>query len=257
MSDENGKGFFNPQNGSDKDGSQSESSVTPSPPAEESGQGTQPQFVTAEILDQRLTEFERKIQSSRDSALSTFDKRVRNKIEQVEKDIEAWRKAGVNITPEQEQQRRIDAMQQAMLENPDANSSSSQSAQAMQDKDLERITNEVNARAKQYMDQVGITFEENDPELMLLDQSSPEAYLSSLRMALYQKRMRIGEVQQPSAQARVPSMAQGSAKLTSKEQQFYEEYKAAQGKGLSFARAIRQKWADQGVDVNAISQKLT
>jgi hypothetical protein len=252
MSDEQGKGLFNPQGSSDEAGTPSEAPVTPSQPVEEPGQEAQTKFVTAEILDQKLTEFERKIQSSRDSALSTFDKRVKTKIEQVEKDINSWRKAGVKITPEQEQQRRLEAMQQAMLENPDTQSSSPQPAQAMQGGDVETIRNEVNARAKQYMDQVGIAFEESDPELMLLDHSSPDAYLSSLRMALYQKRMRVGEVQAPPAQVRVPSMAQGSTALKKKEQLFLDEYKAAAGKGTSYAGEIRRRWRDQGVDVDTV-----
>jgi hypothetical protein len=257
MSDQQGEGLFNPQGSSDGGGTPSESPETPSQPVEESGQESQPQFVTADVLDKKLTEFERKIQSSRDSALSTFDKRIKAKIEQVEKDNEELRKLGVKLTPDQEQQRRLNAMQQAMLENPDAQSSSPQPAQATQGQDVEAIRSEVNARAKQYMDQVGITFEEGDPELMLLDHSSPDAYLSSLRMALYQKRVRSGDVQPPSAQARVPSMAQGSTALKKKEQLFLDEYKAAEGKGLSYARAIRQKWAAEGVDVNALTQQLS
>ena len=139
-----------------------------------------------------------------------------------------------------------------MLENPDTQSSSPQPAQAMQGGDVETIRNEVNARAKQYMDQVGIAFEESDPELMLLDHSSPDAYLSSLRMALYQKRMRVGEVQAPPAQVRVPSMAQGSTALKKKEQLFLDEYKAAAGKGTSYAGEIRRRWRDQGVDVDTV-----
>lgn len=257
MSDENGEGLFNPQGNADQNGNGSVAPETPSQQPEGNGEENQPKFVTEDILNQKLEELSRKVQSSRDSALSTFDKRIKQRVEQVEKDIEAWRKAGVNITPEQEQQRRLEAMQQAMLDNSDADSPSGQREPASSQQPQEDIVREVNAWAAQKVQQAGITLEQSDPEIVLLDQSSPEAFKQSFTQALYQKRVRTGETQGPPAQARIPSMAQGSTKPPTKaEQKFLEEYKAAKGKGTGYAREIRDKYRQAGVDVDSLASQI-
>ena len=256
MSDENSEGLFKPADGDPGTGEPEPSTEKPldANPEETAQERPEPQFVTEDALNKRLEDFERKVQSSRDSALSTFDKRIKQKIETVEKDIDRWRKQGVKITAEQEQQRRLDAISEAITENEDAGVSEPKTDQANQSMVDEKTVNEVNARAYQISQQAGINLEEGDPELLLLDQSSPETFLSSFRNALYQKKLRSGEPGAP-PQARIPSMGQQTKAPPGSDEQFIKEYKAAAGQGLGRAREIRNKWADKGVDVNTLIEQ--
>lgn len=250
MADENGTGAFNPQASEDGNGTPSPQPETPLVPPEDTGEEPQPKYVTEDTLKSTLESFERRMQSSRDSALGTFDKRIKAKIEQVEKDVKGWREQGVTISPEQEQQRRMKALEEVMLENPDTNQPSGQPGEATQGVPDEAVVKETNARAAQIMQQTGIQIEDGDPELVLLDQTSPEAYLASLRNALYQKGLRAGSTQSSAPpEARIPSMGQGRKPTTDIEKDFLKEYQAAEGKGLEAARQIRQKYMSKGVDV--------
>lgn len=251
MSDEKGVGSFNPGAGDSGQGGSQPTEPTPSQQEGTVTEDQQPKYITEEALNERLEAIQRQVQSSRDSALSTFDKRIKAKIENVERDIKAWREQGVNISPEQEQQRRLNALQEAILENPDASMTSNQQADARQAGGNEDIVREVNARAYQISQQAGIELQEGDPELLLLDQSSPEAYLSSFRNALYQKRLRSSGSAKP-PEARIPSMGQATKVPEGSEEQFIKEYKAAQGLGLQKAREIRQKYMAKGMDVQRL-----
>ena len=254
MSDETGNGLFNPTEGEGEGGSSQPSEETPLQPVEEAEKEGQPQYVTEDALNKRLDEFERKVQSSRDSALSTFDKRIKQKIDTVEKDIKDWRDQGVKITPQQEEQRRLNAIREAMLEEPDADTSSNVPDEANKSMPGEDVIKEINARAYQISQQTGIALEEGDPELMLLDQSSPDAFIGSFRNALYQKKLRTGENgTQP--ETRIPSMGQQTKKPPGADEEFLKEYKAAAGKGLGNAREIREKWASKGVDTQKLIQE--
>ena len=251
MSDENGAALFNPGSGVTPKGKEDNIDPTPSQTEGQDEESQQPKYITEDILNERLEDFQRRVQSSRDSALSTFDKRIKSKIENVERDIEAWRKTGVNITPEQEQQRRLNALQEAILENPDAPSPSSQPANARQQGNQEELVKRINAQAYQISQQAGVQLAENDPELTLLDQSSPEAYLQSFRNALYQKQLRTGQNAKP-PEARVPSMGTATKPPADLAEQFLKEYKAAQGKGLQTARDIRERYRQRGLNVGEI-----
>lgn len=250
VSDDNGVGSFSP--GGDSGGEAKPQPIDNTPSTtEDTGNEEQPKYITEDALNERLAQIERKVQSSRDSALSTFDKRIKGKIQAVESDIEAWRKQGVKITPEQEQQRRLNALQEAMMENPDATNPSSQPTGGTGGDNREEIVNKVNAQAYQIAQQAGVELEQDDPELMLIDQSSPQSYLASYRNALYQKKLRAGANAKP-PEARIPSMGQATKAPAGLAEQFLQEYKAAQGKGLQKARDIRKKFRDRGVDVRQV-----
>lgn len=255
MSDENGEALFNPQAGGDGAGTPSQPPVTPSAPPEEPGEeGQEPKYVTEDALSKALDDVRREVQSSRDKALSTFDKRYAEKLKEVDRIVEYNKQAKIPMTPEQERALRMQALDEASKE-AGAGQPSGQPGVATPAADQEQITKEVNAWAARQSQQAGIQLEKEDPEVALLDHSSPEAFKESFKQALYQKRLRAGATATP-PEARIPSLGQPVGRPNpGMDAQFVKEYKAARSKGLTYARSIREKYAAKGVDVNGLIAK--
>ena len=206
-------------------------------------------------MNQRLEEVRREVQSSRDKALSTFDKRYADKLKEVDRIVEYNKQAKIPMTPEQEQALRLRALDEASKE-AGAGQPSDPSGVATPAADQEQIQKDVNAWAARQAQEAGVTLDQNDPEWALLDRhSTPEAFKSSFNQALYQKRLRTG-VTAPPPDARIPSLGQPQGRPNpGLDAQFIKDYKAAEGKGMSYARSIREKYAAKGVDVNGLINK--
>lgn len=255
MGDENGNGLFDPTAGGEDNGNVQPSTVQPSGENQETQvERTEPKVVTEDILNQRLEEFERKVQSSRDSALSSFDKRIRASLDEVERQIERSKKAGIPMKPEDEEKLRQQAFQEAAMNQPNSNNPSGPQPDNASPPDQAELVKRVNARAAQIQEEFGLDeITKDDPEFRLIERTStPDAFLMSFRNACYQKALRT-EAEAPPPSARISSMARPSGPPPKgAAQQFINEYKAAQGQGMDVARGIRRKYAKMNVDVDRI-----
>ena len=252
MSDENGEGLFTPQEGNDGAGTPSEQPEIPSQPEEEAAEEVQPKYVTEDYLKQALEDVRREVQSSRDKALSTFDKRYAEKLSRVDEIVAANKKAGIEMSPDKERALRMQALEDASRESGSANADGSPKAEgeAKPNVSMEAIIKETNARAAQIQQQAGIMITKDDPEWLLIDQSTPQAFLDSFRNAVYQKKLR-GTGSSAPPEARIPSMGQRTKAAPGDKEQFMKEYSAAAGKGPDLAREIRYKYAAKGLNVDA------
>lgn len=254
MGDGEGKDFFDPAGEGEGAGNAEPSTDQPSGESqEEQGENVEPKVVTEDILNQRLQEFERKVQSSRDSALSSLDKRYKRSLEAVDQAVERLKKAGDEVKPETVERMRQQAVQEAMISDA-SDEPSGQDANARPNDQQDELTKRVNARAAEIVNEFGLeTITKEDPEWRLVEQKSgPDAFLASFRNACFAKAQRT-QAEAPPPEARIPSTATASGPPPKgAAAQFLKEYRAAQGKGLRVAREIREKYLKQNVDVDGL-----
>lgn len=189
MGNEQEAGLFAPGADVPAGGTAETPAQPPSQPAENAGAEAEPKFVTESALEEKLELLSREIQSTRDKALYTENKKLKARFDAIEKDVAAWREQGIEITAQQVKDRKMAAMQDTLV------SSDAQSPGTNDDltsSPAPDIVSQTNARAEAISKELGVRVDADDPEAKLLEQSSPAAFLASYRLACWQKSQRVG-----------------------------------------------------------------
>lgn len=192
-----------------------------SPPAEQpQGNASQPEYITRQEA-QRMAEDAaeaafRKAQGLLDKRSDGLLKKVQTDIRNIEQAIDLQKKAGIVITPEQEDKLKQQAYMRALSESesapqPGEGATSSASpapagAPAAQPAAQVEPLDPVSAEALNMMQVAGVSIEESDPEYQTIDQNSPYRFLKSVEAAIVAKKARLASNPQPSgAPTRTPT----------------------------------------------------
>jgi len=178
----------------------------------EGGSAAQPQYVTLDeaqrIATDAAEEAFRRAQSLYSKGQAGFEKKVQADLRNLEKALELQKKAGVTVTPEQENHMRQQVINQAFMDGDQPTQPAAPGAQPAQAGEGAEDIDPVTADAWRLMDEAGVTIEDDDPEVALLNQGSPYVFLKSIEAAIAAKRQRLGNTPQPQAQPpRTPTNA--------------------------------------------------
>ena len=218
----------------------------------EQGQATEPEYLTraeAQRLRQEITdEVLRQTQSLTDKAASRIDKKLQDELKKIGDVIKLQRQAGIEITPEQERAMRQTAYDTVFSQLSDSEpdhpkGQNTPSAPVGEDeKAMRAVAAAMNDLTDDIYKEVGVVVEQNDPEVELIDQSSPAAFLKSLRKAAEKKAQRIATP----AEARITSLAKGTK--TSLETQYAEERAKIQGDVEALIQ-LKKKYRAKGLQI--------
>lgn len=209
-----------------------------------------PQFVSRDEFQQALEMVKRETQGLVDKNVSRLDKRVKEAAEKVDELVELGKVSGMQFTQEQIAQLKDRAVHQALMtadQQPSGQSAQPQAAQPQAQQD-----DPVTVTARMIMQKAGITIDQNDPELSIVDSKTddPGVFLESVRKAIEAKKQRLNR---PAGNAAaVPgALATGSAPANLIEQ-FQREMREHRGQGMRVANEIKNKYRQKGVDVDNI-----
>lgn len=181
----------------------------------------QPQYVTLEqatkLAQDAAEEAFRRAQSLYSKGQAGFEKRVQADLKNLEKALDLQKKAGVTITPEQENSMRQQVINQAFMEDGQNTGQPNQGTAPAQAPEGEEVPNNpIEATAWQMMRDAGIDIYDEDPEFALVDQETENAYafLKSIETAIEAKRQRLAGSPAGQQQTRLPTNAGASGQPT-------------------------------------------
>jgi hypothetical protein len=229
--------------------------VSQGTPAVEQELTTEPQYLTREeaqhLFEEQKNDLLRQTQSLTDKASSRLDKKLREEIKKVNDVIDLQKKAGITITPEQERVMRQMAYDNALGSiSEDAEDLSKGAAKPQEINDPEQMAKAaaavIGGLANDIYKQAGVTIYENDPEVDLIDQSSPIAFLDSIKAATEKKKQRI----QTAPEARIASLGKGqSTNLEAQMIAQYEERKSKIQGDVEALIALKKEFRSKGLQV--------
>lgn len=212
------------------------------------GQQEQNGFVSRAELAQVLDELKRETQSLVDKNVSRVDRRVEAATRKAEETPETLKAAGMQVSPQQEQQIRTTAVNQALLtsEKP-----SEQGMPSPAQGQAGQQAHPVDMAADAILQAHGVSLDQNDPEVKLIDGNTtdPNVYLASITKAAAAKKARIEKG--GNGAAGVPG-AIGSGASSGSLQQAYEKAIANIPRGQSgqMERSkIRADYRKRGLDI--------
>jgi hypothetical protein len=207
--------------------------VSQEPAKAENEQETAPEYLTREeaqrLFEEQKNDLLKQTQSLTDKASSRLDKQLRSEIKKVNDVIDLQKKAGINITPEQERTMRQMAYDNAIGQvGEETDDSEKGAAKPLEVNDPQQVMKAATAAVidglvTDIYKEAGITVFENDPELEMIDKTTPMAFLNSIKAAVEKKRQRI----QTAPETRIASLGKGQQ--TNLEAQYLEEKKKVQG----------------------------
>lgn len=164
-------------------------------PPEQKG-AVQPQYLTLEEARRMAEEAEekafRRAQGLIEKTNAGVVKKVQSDLKNLEQSIALQKKAGIEITADQEEKLKQQVFQRAFTEVEEspapAQTAPAQAAPVQQPDNIDPIT----AEAVKMMQDAGVWIDDDDPETDVIDQSSIYAYLESVKKAIETKRQRIG-----------------------------------------------------------------
>lgn len=184
--------------------------TSPASPRPAQEQAKTQEFVTPQELTERLAEFERRVQSSTDKAVSSVNKKVADAQEKANNAIQMLKGSGLQLSPEQEASIRRKAIDDAYLEVPQSvqdptPKGQEQSPQQPQD----NVANFVNSEIQKIVDreQVMLSPEEMQPYANL----PPYEFIKKAEDLVAQKK-------QSRATSAVPSLAPNGQPTGSQEE---------------------------------------
>jgi len=210
-------------------------------------------FITREEAQRLAEEAEekafRRAQGLIDKSASTLQKKVRGELEALERTLTAQRKAGMEITPAQEEKLRQQVIQEAFTADTPDDFSSLPPPQAGReeapDREVERVNIETNRMYREY----GFAIEQYDDEAQMLNMSSGDTFLTSLQSALQKKAARlVSKHTQPLPPARTPTTAGGQGTVPKEDlmAQYRKEVDAATGNPHAVLE-VRRKYRGLGL----------
>lgn len=237
------------------DGDHQDASLPASQDAEsvEQEQGTESEYLTRaeaqRLLDTVKEDVLRQTQSLTDKTASRIDKKLHDELKKIGDVIKLQRQSGIDITPEQERAMRQTAydtvFSQLSESEPDhpAEQKTPSVPAGEDEKAIRAVAAAMNDLTDDIYKEVGVVVDKNDPEVELIDQSSPAEFLKSLRKAAEKKAQRIATP----AEARITSLAKGSQ--TSLETKFAEEKSKIHGDVEALIQ-LKKKYRAKGLQID-------
>jgi hypothetical protein len=215
------------------------------------GGGETPQYLTREeverLIAQTKEDIARQTQSLTDKAASRIDKRVKDGLENLNKVIALQKKAGIELTPEQERAARMQVYDEAIGSEDD--SLPGLPPRAAQPGPVDganqaqaAVVAFVNKQADKMMKKAGVELDASDPEAsMLVQDKGPDEYLDSLEAALQKKAQRV----KTPPEARIPTLGSGAA--TNLEAQYKAELEKVRQGDVDGLFKLKQKYKKAGL----------
>jgi len=176
----------------------------------EPGQGTATEFLTREEAERWKEDILRQAQSLTDKAASKTDKKLREELKKLDDVLKIQRENGIDIPPQKERELRRDIYDNVMKET--TQELPGQLNTVIPNQGIENLPPEAVARAavldeltQDVFKEVGVVLEPNDPEASMVDQTSPAAFLKSVRAAVEKKKQRVNTP----VEARIASINKG------------------------------------------------
>jgi hypothetical protein len=229
------------------------SQTTSQQPAEggsnvEPGQETAPEFLTRAEAERLKEDILRQTQSLTDKAASRMDKRLNEELQKFNDVIAMQRENGIPITPQQESDLRLKIYDKVLKESAQSQSQGQLGA-SIPNQSTPTLPPEVAAQAQLVNDmtedvfkEIGVVVEPNDPEAEMVDQSSPTAFLKSIRVAAEKKKQRVSTP----AEARIASQLTGQT--TDLETQYKERLSKLQGQTDAII-ALKKEYRKKGLHI--------
>jgi hypothetical protein len=158
----------------------------------------QPKYLTvaeAAALEDRIV---RRVQGLTDKADSRIQKEVRQQIKTMEASLKA---AGITMTPEQKAALQQNVINQTLTAETQPESSEAPPTQASAQG--QQAPDPISLAGWEIMKDAGMNIDPGDPEVSLLDVTSPGKWLSSIPAAIAAKKARL--TQQPTTPSRIPT----------------------------------------------------
>lgn len=189
-----------------------------SKPAEETPASEEPKYLTVEQFNQMAETLKKDLQANAQGLIDKNSHRIEAKVQgqlaELTRAIAIQRKAGINITPEQEKLLKQEIINSAFEPVQDQNQASQQQAAPPAPAGEPEIHPAVKA-ALAYMKKAGVQIEDVDPEVELIDQATTDegVFLASVMEAVQTKKARIQqEENRASPESRIPSLGKGAPK---------------------------------------------
>ena len=203
------------------------------------------EYLTRQEAQSLKEDILRQTQSLTDKAASRIDKAISEKLQSVNETIKLQREAGVEITPQQEiaiRQRVYDDV----LSKPDQSVNPQAVAQQKPVNEREIAAQAaaavIDRMAQKIFDSTGVEVNKDDPEAEMIDQSSPEEFLDSLRKAAEKKAARVNT---PSA-AKIASMGRPQGQSPNLEAEYREKAAKLQG-NVSALIELKKEYRAKGL----------
>lgn len=176
-----------------------------------------------------------------DKADSRITKKVQAELKTLEQTIAMQKQLGLEVPLDKVNAMRQEIIARAYTE-PEATPPTAASGGApAQVQNQESGTDPITAAAYRIMQKAGITIEDGDPEVQMIDQSDPDLFLASVGAAVQAKKARVGKPVTPTNAGSIGSPQ-------SLEQQYRAELMKAAGKPNAVA-ALKIKYRQMGLDV--------
>jgi len=194
--------------------------------------------VAEEVAENKFRQTQRLI----DKADTRITKKVREELKTLEQTIAMQKQIGIEVPPD-----KVNQMQQQIIaraySEPEATQPPAPSGNPpTQAQYPETGTDPVTAAALRIMQHRGVTIEDNDPEVSLIDQSDPDLFLASIGHAVEVKRARLGAQPKPVT----PTNAGSAGSPQGLEQQYKAELKKVQGNPTGVAE-LKNKYRKLGL----------
>lgn len=180
-------------------------------PQDQTATPATPEYVTSEALESALNNFfDKRVQGFVDKRNNGLQERVKAQMDDLKKALDL---AGVEVTAEQQAAMTQKVINQALLEDNQAPAQEPQ-AQAQQPQASTQALGDdadpIIATAYRLMDEAGITIEDEDPEVKLINNDGTDAeFITSLMSAIATKKERQAQTARDEAARVTPGISQG------------------------------------------------
>jgi hypothetical protein len=167
---------------------------------QEQGKAT-PEYLTKEEFEARLeaalSDRFKRVQSFVDKSNDTVLKKVQADLQAITTAFDLQRKAGMAVTAEQENAAKQQVLMKALseggsvVEKPEPATAAGQPPAQGRPAPAEPAVDPITAEALNMMRTAGVEIEDGDPEIALIKQDSPYAFLKSIETAIAAKRERL------------------------------------------------------------------
>jgi hypothetical protein len=142
---------------------------------------------------------------------------IQDEFQQLRNSIEALKAVGGTVTPEQERAMKQRVIEEAFTKKPNETQlAPDQTPRRAPAQEPEEETDPITQDAWELMDEMGIDLLDDDPEVEMIDDSTPRQFFKTLEKALEAKRQRISQTsEEPNQtvppQARIPGAGAGGS----------------------------------------------
>ena len=206
----------------------------------------QPEYLTKQEAVNLVNE----LAAKQFQALQSMQAKQENRVkDEVEKRLQVLTAAGLTPTPEQAA-RIQDATRQQFAEMDEANTAIANQGDAQAPMMQQQAIHPVIATANEIMRKAGVTINDNDPELKLIDQNTDDelTFLNSVQSAVIAKAKRLADARQKQFDPAKTPGALGAGDQSNLMAQYQKELAANQG-NVEGVWATKQKYRKQGLKI--------